>query len=73
MKFIEVGKARNLEIDVPVFTKNDKGEYGFGKLIEEKKTASGMQRTFESARFGHGEDPHEVTNITHICIPKSTE
>lgn len=70
MKFIEVEKARNLEIDQPVLTKNDKGEIGYGKLIEEKKTATGIQRTFEMARFGEGDHPHEEINITHVCIPK---
>lgn len=74
MKFIPVASAKGLDIDKPVFTLNDKGEYGLGRLVEERKTASGIVRTFEVATFDGREDIKLfVTNITHVAIIKNKE
>lgn len=74
MKFIPVNSARKLQIDQPVFTLNDKDEYGFGKLVKEEKTAKGVERTFELATFIDNGTPPQlkatlVTNITHVAVP----
>lgn len=73
MKFIEVSKSKSLQIDTPVFTKNDKGEYGYGKLIKQEKTAAGTVHTFEVATFAGDQPPAVkatlVANIVAICVP----
>lgn len=71
MKWIEVGKARNLEMDIPVYTRNDKGEFHYGKLIKQEKTIKGVEHTFLILRFEKtGAEVFEVKNITHVCILK---
>jgi hypothetical protein len=76
MKFIPIEKARGLEIDQPVFTIDANGNYGYGKLIKEEKTAKGIERTFEMSAFYPDPNstaplyPYRQTNITHVCIPK---
>lgn len=72
MKFIPIDSARKLKIDEPVYTLDENGEYGYGRLIEERKTSNGVTRTFEMASFaGTGSAPgYYKTNITHIAIPK---
>lgn len=73
MKFVSVDSARGLKIEEPVFTKNENGEYGLGRMIKEEKTTAGVTRTFEVATFaenGHPPsiNPTTVTNITHVAI-----
>lgn len=71
MKFIDINSVRGLEIDQPVFTKDADGNFGYGRLVEEKKTSDGITRTFEILVFTEHEcDVITVTNITHVCIPK---
>lgn len=74
MKFIPVNSSKKLQIDQPVFTLDDKQEYGFGKLVKEEKTAKGIERTFELATFTDNGTPPAVkatlvTNITHVAVP----
>lgn len=77
MKFIPVNKTRNLLFNDPVITKNDKGEIGFGKLLEKKHTADGVKHTFQMAEFpdstGDQAEVILVTNITHVCVIKNKE
>jgi hypothetical protein len=74
MKFIPIDSARGLEIDQPVFVKNEDG-YGYARLVEESKTAKGIRRVFEMAVFYNPGSSapvkqHFLDNITHVCIPK---
>lgn len=73
MKWIPVEKARQLEIDKPVFVKADNDFYGYGKLIKEEKTKVGIVRTFELAMFSEDvlkvNNPVLSTDITHVAIP----
>lgn len=70
MKWIPIDKARKLQIDVPVFTKDAAGFFHHGKLIKEEKTKAGIERTFEIAQFheGFAERPILASNITHVAI-----
>lgn len=70
MKFIPIDKARGLEIDVPVYILDDEGNYGYGRLIEEKKTSQGISREFEVLQFDESKPMVYKKNITHVCIPK---
>lgn len=74
MKFIDINSVRGLEIDQPVYTKDEDGQFGYGRLIKEEKTAKGITRQFEMSTFlSQGSMPGSYiykTNITHVCIPK---
>lgn len=71
MKWIPIDKARKLQIDEPVFTKDAAGYYHHCKLVKEEKTKEGVVRTFEVAQFHEGylDKPTTTTSITHVAIP----
>lgn len=70
MKFHNVNKSK-LNIGDEVFFKNDKGEYGYAKLVKESKDENGMIRTFKFATLDG--QIKEVTNIVWVCKPITTE
>lgn len=70
MRFIPLSSARSLVIDEPVFTLNDVGQYGLGKLIKIEKTAKGTVHTFENVTTPD-EVSKPVVNITHVAIVKN--
>jgi hypothetical protein len=52
MKFVQVDKAQGLELGKEVFTVNEAGEYGLGKLIERTEDLkNGKMHKFEMATF----------------------
>lgn len=70
MKFISLSSAKGIEIDQPIYTLNDQGEYGLGKCIRIECTAKGTVHTFENVTTP-GEVSKPVTNITHVAIVKN--
>lgn len=75
MKFVSVTQAKGIEIHKPVYTLNDKGEYGLGRLISRSETAKGTELSFEVATFTEEGQPPAikatvVSNITHVSVIK---
>lgn len=85
MKFIEVGKARSLKFNTPVFVRIDNDlAPAVGRMLKVEHTAQGVIRTFEVAGFSEdwnadGKmsrtddgillEPFTTTKVTHVCIP----
>lgn len=69
MKWIEISKAK-IEFNAPVFTKDKNGNFGLGKLMEQKHTAGGIICEFEMALFDGQAGPYFSIEITHVAKPK---
>lgn len=77
MKFIPVATAaKRLKVGEQVFTLNEDGEYGVGKLTERSENSSGLVVKFEVPQYTSADAPPSlkptiVTNITHVCNLKN--
>ena len=75
MKFIDIQKAKGLEINKPVFI-IDQDTYGLGKLVKIEQTINGTVRTFEVAQFAPNGHPPSInptlsTTVSHVAIIKN--
>lgn len=72
MKWIETCKARNINFNEPVFTKDSDGSFGIGKLVKKESTEAGVVFSFAVTKFDpEKKEPtyHTYTTITHVAIP----
>lgn len=77
MKFVNITSAK-IEIDQPVFTKNEKGEHGLGKLVSKTESSKETVWTFEVATFTEEGKPPSVkptlvTDIVAVCKFKNVD
>lgn len=71
MKFVNITSAK-IAIDQIMFTKNEKGEHGLGKLVSKTESSKETVWTFEVATFTEEGQPPAikptlVTDITMVC------
>lgn len=70
MRFVPIEKAK-IKINDSVFLQFEDGTFGYGKLIERKETAEGMQHTFKVG------DPNgeafDCIHVKYIAVPKFAE
>lgn len=70
MAFVSIQKANGLTVGKEVFTINDKGEHGIGKLVKKEEDQSGTHFVFEVPQYFNPNQPAIkpvlVTNITHV-------
>lgn len=70
MRFIPVLKAK-IKINDNAFLQFEDGTFGYGKLIERKETADGIQHTF---KVGDPDgEAFECSQVKNIAVPKTTE
>ena len=75
MPFISISKARGLTIGKQVFTLNNLGEYGIGKLVSKTEDSKGLHLKFEVPQYFDEKmpavKPVYVENITHVEVIKN--
>lgn len=75
MRFVNVSAAKGLKVGEQVFTLNEDGEYGVGRLDKKIETASGLELTFEIPQYFNPDapaiNPVFAKNITHVCVQKN--
>lgn len=70
MRFIPVLKSK-IKINEYAFLDIEGIGFGYGKLIERKETADGIQHTF---KVGNPDgEAFETTKVKNIAVPKTTE
>lgn len=70
MAFISISKANGLTIGKEVFTVNDKGEHGIGRLHSKVEDSKGTKYIFEVPQYFDENTPAikpiYAENITHV-------
>jgi hypothetical protein len=75
MKFVSVASAKGLKVGEPVYTLNEAGEYGAGKLKARLEFEDGLEFIFEVPQYFNKErpaiNPVVAKDITHVSLMRN--